>query len=121
MVDNSSINPPVRAGSNALQPPSAGSSAPPHPLDSEWHIHVNGQTYGPYTGHQLGDFIKEGRIDAGTQVIAKGSADWVLAGQERRLASLFRRPAQQDPPPINAAAGATVVHVTNQIASPGIM
>jgi TM2 domain-containing membrane protein YozV len=120
-VDDSSVNPPVRTGGNALQPPSMGNSVPPHPLDSEWHIHVNGQTYGPYTGHQLGDFIKEGRIDAGTQVIAKGGSDWVLAGQERRLASLFKRPAQQDAPPINAAAGATVVHVTNQITHPGVI
>jgi TM2 domain-containing membrane protein YozV len=84
-------------------------------------MHVNGETYGPYTGHRLGEFIKEGRMDAGTQVLVKGSSDWVLAGQDRRLAALFRRPTQQEPPPITAAAGATVVHVTNQVMQPAVL
>ena len=87
---------------------------PPHPLDSEWHIHINGQTYGPYTGYRIDEFIKEGRVDGATQVLPVGSENWTPASQDRYLSSLFR-PSNQAPPPINAAAGATVVHVVNQV------
>ena len=92
------------------------SDAPPHPLDGEWHIHVNGETYGPYTGHRLSEFVKEGRMDGATQVLANGSDNWTLAAQDRRLASLFKPSNQKSGPPITAAAGATVVQITNQIA-----
>ena len=97
--------------------PTERSSAPPHPLDGEWYIYVNGETYGPYSGHRLGDFLKEDRIDGATQVLAVGTESWVLASEDRRLASLFRQRRQQAhmPPPVNAAAGSTVVQVTNQI------
>ncbi len=92
-------------------------SDPPHPLDNEWHIHIDGETYGPYTGHRLSDFLKEGRIDGGTQVLLLGTESWLHASEDRRLSSLFR-PAKQQiqaPAPVSAAAGATVVQVTNQI------
>jgi TM2 domain-containing membrane protein YozV len=90
-------------------------------LDGQWHIHINGQTYGPYTGYQLGEFVKEGRVDGGTQVLAAGSENWTLLGQDRHLAALVRSAKQAAPPPITAAAGATVVHVTNQIAAPALL
>lgn len=104
------------SGSSIVQPPrnATSSDLPPHPLDSEWHIHINGQTYGPYTGHRIDEFIKEGRVDAATQVLPAGSENWAPASQDRYLSSLFR-PSKQAPPPINAAAGATVVHVVNQM------
>jgi len=114
-------NPPARRTSDAgLPQPGAPdrSFVPPHPLDGEWHIHIDGQTYGPYTGHRLGDFLKEDRIDGSTQVLPVGSENWVHASEDRRLASLFRpsRQQTQQPAPVTAAAGATVVQVTNQIA-----
>src|SRR5262249_52005979 len=109
-------------GRPAGQPPvmSSASGPPPHPLDGQWHIHASGQTYGPYTGHQLGEFIKEGRVDGGTQVLAAGSENWTLLGQDRHPSALVRSARQAVPPPITAAAGATVVHVTNQI-SPAML
>lgn len=95
-------------------------SPPPHPLDSEWFIHLRGETYGPYSGHRLSEFLKEGRIDGATQVLAVGSENWQHAAEDRRLSSLFSKgrsqSAETTPPPISAAAGATVVQVTNQIA-----
>ncbi|WP_316163046.1 GYF domain-containing protein [Bradyrhizobium sp. SZCCHNRI20481] len=94
--------------------------APPHPLDAEWHVHINGQTYGPYTGHRLGEFVKEGRIDKSTQVLEVGSEAWSLAGQDLRLASLFNR-APPQAPPISAAAGSTVVQITNQMAPTAVL
>lgn len=112
-------NPPRPRDSSLGQPASPGrSNIPPHPLDGEWHIHIDGETYGPYSGHRLNDFFKEGRIDGATQVVAVGSESWVHASEDRRLAPLFRQARQQQtqaPPPITAAAGATVVQVTNQI------
>lgn len=115
----------ARRETNISPPGLPGSSgAPPHPLDGEWYVHINGETYGPYSGHDLGDYIKEGRINGATQVLAVGTENWVRASEDRRLASLFSpaRPQQtQLPPPVTAAAGATVVQVTNQIAAQPMM
>jgi TM2 domain-containing membrane protein YozV len=96
--------------------PPAVSGPPPHPLDAEWHLHVDGQTYGPYSGHDLAGFAKEGRLNGASQVHLVGGDKWVRAGEDPRLAALFRpdRSGPQ-PPPITAAPGATVVQVTNQI------
>lgn len=55
---------------------------PPHPLDNEWYAYVDGQTYGPYSGHQLADFVKEGRIDGATQVMPIGSETWTRAAED---------------------------------------
>ncbi|WP_193760679.1 GYF domain-containing protein [Bradyrhizobium yuanmingense] len=109
-------NPPRGGGRSVVQPPLGvtNSDLPPHPLDSEWQVHINGQTYGPYTGHRIDEFIKEGRVDGATQVLPVGSENWTAASQDRYLSSLFR-PSKQAPPPIHAAAGATVVHVVNQV------
>jgi TM2 domain-containing membrane protein YozV len=123
-VNDSSANSSGQLGRLSAGPPaiSAGNpNLPPHPLDGEWHIHVNGQTYGPYTGHQLGEFFKEGRVDGGTQVLVAGSENWTLLGQDRHLSALVRSAKQQGPPPITAAVGATVVHVTNQITAPAML
>ena len=115
--------PPLRRNSNIVPPGASDrSNDPPHPLDSEWFIHLDGETYGPYSGHRLGDFLKEGRIDAATQVLPVGSENWQHASDDRRLAQLFR-PLRQShvPAPITAATGATVVQITNQIAPQPIM
>ncbi len=102
---------------NLAAPPLNRSNAPPHPLDAEWHIYVDGETYGPYSGHRLSDFFREGRIDGSTQVLPVGTENWVYASEDRRLAPIFRPSRQQvsAPPPVTAAAGSTVVQVTNQI------
>ncbi|MET4016307.1 GYF domain-containing protein [Bradyrhizobium sp. S3.2.12] len=112
------IDPPLPGVPTINSQPKGPEQVPPHPLDGEWFIHLNGDTYGPYSGHRLGDFVKEGRIDGATQVLSVGTEEWVHASEDRRLASLFRptRQASQLPPPITAASGATVVQVTNQIA-----
>ncbi|WP_050420789.1 DUF4339 domain-containing protein [Bradyrhizobium tropiciagri] len=108
---------PNRAPS-AFDAPSNPTEIPPHPLDGEWFIHLEGKTYGPYAGHRLAEFCKEGRIDGATQVLAVGTQDWKHASEDPRLSSIFRqaRMQPQAPPPITAAAGATVVQVTNQMA-----
>jgi TM2 domain-containing membrane protein YozV len=55
-------------------------------------------------------------MDGATQVLAVGSENWTPAAQDRRLVSLFKPLKQQAPPPISAAAGSTVVQITNQMA-----
>jgi len=117
-------NLPPRRNSSVAPPGLSGRpNDPPHPLDAEWFIHLEGETYGPYSGHRLADFLKEGRIDGATQVLSVGSENWQHASEERRLAPLFRPARQQSqmPPPVTAAAGATVVQITNQMAPQPVM
>lgn len=123
-MDNFPADPPHGRSNLSVNPPQRDhEQIPPHPLDAEWHVHLNGETYGPYSGHRLGDFVKEGRIDGATQVLPVGSEDWVHASEDRRLSLLFRQRREQSqlPPPVTAAAGATVVQVTNQIAPQPMM
>jgi len=103
-----------------------GSRPPSHPLDGEWFIHADGQSFGPFTGHQLRGFCDDGRLGADTDVVRVGSESWTRAADDRALAGFFRRAPSREPngisaPPreqVSAAAGATVVQVTNQIAAP---
>ncbi len=88
---------------------------PPHPLDGQWYLHVDGQTYGPYSGHQIKDYARDGRVLGSSNVMAIGSELWVAAAEEPRLAAIFRDMAKPAPPRVTAEAGATVVQVTNQI------
>lgn len=81
-------------------------------------MHIAPETYGPYTGHQLGDFLKQGRIDQNTHVIATGAEDWIRAGDEKKLAALFKSAAAPPPLSLAAAPGAAVVQVTNNITQP---
>lgn len=113
-------SPPTPASNSSLTLPG---NLPPHPMDREWYMHVQGQTYGPYTGHRLNEFLKEGRINGSTQVLAVGTENWRQASEDPNLASMFQqaRIASQQPPPVTAAAGATVVQVTNQISPSPMM
>lgn len=99
---------------------SAVPKPPPHPLDGEWYVHLDGQVFGPFTGHQLRDFTVEGRIGAETQVVRLGAEAWTRAADDTALLSLFPRaaaPALPPTGPVRAEAGATVVQVTNTIAA----
>lgn len=92
---------------------------PPHPLDGEWFSHSAGETFGPYTGHQVAGFIKEGRIQSDTQVMRVDGSEWRLAKDDAVLAGLFKAQAPIPPPHashVSAAPGATVVQVTNTVA-----
>jgi TM2 domain-containing membrane protein YozV len=99
------------AAPNAMKP-----ARPPHPLDGEWYLHVNGEVYGPYSGHELSEFAKEGRVNGASEIQSVGQDKWVRIAEEPRLAAIVR-PAKAAPPPaaISAGAGSTVVNVTNQV------
>lgn len=99
---------------------------PPHPLDGEWYVHLEGETYGPYSGHVIRGFIADGRITPETDVMRTGRSDWTDAASDKALAPLFAgQPLLGSPkaPPVKsgnvaAAQGATVVQVTNNLAPP---
>ena len=112
------VNPPAAVGA----PP----GRPRHPLDGEWYLHAEGETYGPFTGHELQQFVADGRLTPTTDVVRVGSQDWVTASEDKVLARLFPpaagpRAARDAPPErggaVVAANGATVVQVTNTIAA----
>lgn len=103
---------------------------PPHPLDGRWHINVEGRTFGPYTGHELKDFVSEGRLEHDTQVSRLGTEVWTEADIDPRLKPFF--PAVERPPLVASRTGrghaesgtvhtgdnGTVVQVTNHIQTP---
>jgi uncharacterized RDD family membrane protein YckC len=97
-----------------LAPPSAAWSAPPHPLDRDWYVHLGGVTQGPHPGRLIGQLVEEGRIDGGTSLAAAGESGWVRAADVPYFASLLR---PSDPalaagprvvPGMGAAPGPTV-------------
>ena len=115
-------NEPVPIGDpSKLAPSGSAPKLPPHPLDGEWHLHTDGQTYGPFSGHKLREFAREGRLSAGTDVVRVGSDTWTKASDDPTLSSLFaatvpfQRITNIDAGKVSAAPGATVVQVTNNI------
>ncbi|WP_156629488.1 GYF domain-containing protein [Methylobacterium sp. Leaf85] len=100
--------------------PASNPDTPPHPLDNKWHLHINGQTYGPYTGHTIKEYISEGRVTPNSQVLLIGTEKWTNAAEDPLISSLLREQQKPSPPPISAAAGSTVVQVTNQIQTPNL-
>lgn len=98
-------------------------ASPPHPLDGQWHINIQDQTYGPYPGRHLKGFIDDGRMVETTMVLPVGHANWVKAKDDPVLGSYFKAalPVTAQPPVngrVNAGEGATVVQVTNNIVQP---
>jgi len=69
---------------------------PPLPQAAPWYISVQGQQTGPIAPQQLGAYIQQGQLSAGTMVWRQGMAGWVAAGTQPELASLF------GPPPLGA-------------------
>jgi TM2 domain-containing membrane protein YozV len=86
-------------------------------LDAEWYIYADEQSYGPYSGHTLKSFIDAGNLKSNTLVVPLGSQEWKAAREYPVLANLLPKEAVTiaPPPPVNAAAGATVVQVHNVI------
>jgi TM2 domain-containing membrane protein YozV len=75
--------------------PSHGSPAvpPPSPLNQEWFLHAEGETFGPYSGHAMKEHIASGRVTRSSLVARAGGNQWVEARQDPILAPLFPPPA----------------------------
>lgn len=108
-------------GSHPLVP-AHQNAIPPHPLDSQWYIHDGRESYGPYSGHQMKDFASEGRITSSTDIVPVGGETWRKAGDDAVIGALLPSARSMSPPPlpsvagVSAAAGATIVQVTNNLA-----
>lgn len=68
--------------------PPVGGMTPPV-LNVQFHIHVNGQNYGPYDMETLKVFAKEGRLSPSTLVWKEGMANWTQASSVAELQQLF--------------------------------
>lgn len=95
-------------------PPAAQTAPPPppHPLDKQWRIVVDRETYGPYTGHQLKAYIEEGRVTRDTTVASPGTHVWYKASDDRILGPLFDR-KEAKASQARAKDASTIVQVSN--------
>ena len=63
------------------------------PLDGRWVLQVSGRIYGPYTGHALRDYVREGRVVANSMLARtgqpEGEEEWMHAAQDPVLSQLF--------------------------------
>jgi TM2 domain-containing membrane protein YozV len=94
-----------------------GRELPPHPLDKEWWVHINGTAYGPYSGHEIRRMIEEERISATDHVCPAGSQTWVAAKDDPMIGTLFHKKPQGGSAGNVTANGGTIVQVTNNVPS----
>lgn len=106
----------------AMRAATPGNALPPHPLDKQWYVHVDGQNYGPYSGHEINRMIGTGQIKDSDFVCAEGAQAWTQAKTDPLIGPLFRTQQAAPPPPAitTTAKGQTVVQVTNHIPNPGV-
>ncbi|OCX66708.1 antifreeze protein [Thioclava sp. SK-1] len=83
-------------------PAGAGAPVPPPapPVETVWHLAVNGQTQGPFGRGDLGRMVTNGQFSRATLVWAPGYAGWVPADDVPELARLFTV-APPPPPPMS--------------------
>ncbi len=118
----SEIEQPPRPSSGVLTPAVTQNSGMPHPLDAEWHVSVDNEVYGPFTGHDLKGMAADGRLEYdGLVQKVGGPSTWVQAADDRALSKFFMpAPAAQRPSSasVRAGDGAQIVTVNNTIAAP---
>ena len=65
-----------------------------YPLDARWVLQVAGRIYGPYTGHALKEYAREGRVVPHSIVARTGSPageeTWMPAAEDPVLGILFQ-------------------------------
>lgn len=94
----------------------ADAALPPHPLDKRWYVHVDGQNYGPFSGHEIRRMAENNQIAADDFLCAEGATAWTQAKNDPLLGALFRAREQslRNEPKVTTTNGGTVVQVTNQ-------
>ncbi len=95
---------------------------PPHPLDKNWYAHIDGKSYGPYSGHEIGRMIGTGQILESDFVCPEGGNAWTPAKSDPLLGSLFVTKKHNSEPQVSTikGEGQTVVQVTNTTSSPNL-
>lgn len=122
-MSDSNSNPPPgpRREPVAMRAATPNNALPPHPLDKQWFVHVDGTSYGPYSGHEIRRMIGTDQIKESDFLCAEGAQTWTPAKSDALIGSLFKKSVAPPPPVITATAeGGTVVQVTNHIPNPGV-
>ncbi len=65
---------------------------PPHPLDAHWRVRSGGTLYGPYTGHDIKAFLRDGRLVPESEVQLTEDGSWVALREDEVLGSLVPLP-----------------------------
>jgi TM2 domain-containing membrane protein YozV len=116
--DQDGLVPPRRSGNRDLTRAATGAPIPPHPLDKRWYLSVDGQTYGPYSGHELRNMVDTEQFQENDYVCPEGGDAWIAAKSDPLLGSVFKRRSSQvqfhAPAPVAGNSG-TVVQITNQM------
>ena len=95
-----------------------GSSAANQPAETPEHWSVRsaeGQTYGPVTYPQLQAWVRDGRVDAQSQLLKQGDTQWRWASD--LFPELAKNSAPQETPELNWGAGSTASSTSNANAS----
>ncbi len=66
-----------------------------------WLSNGDGQSYGPYELHDLRAYAAEGRVNAGSQLCAEGSSQWVPASSIITVAGGLNAPSPQAWTPVS--------------------
>ncbi len=80
----------------------------PEILDKCWCVNVAGRVYGPYTGQQILDFVREGRVAPHSIVRAGAEGPWITAIDDPFLVQFFVAETERKQPEQAAATGAGV-------------
>ena len=58
-----------------------GASVPRSPFDNRWYAHIDGKTYGPYSGHEVQRLIGQRKILDTDFLCPAGGEEWIQAGR----------------------------------------
>lgn len=91
-----------------------GEEAAPPPFESvKWRIKIGEQEYGPYPRSRLIDFLKEGRVQAGSFIACGNDADYHRADHHPNLRWDFKGPKKRKFGDPRLDTGETEVPVCN--------
>jgi GYF domain 2/Domain of unknown function (DUF4190) len=84
-------------------------------------IGSDGKEYGPVPAEQLRQWIREGRANAETRVVAEGNTEWKPLGSFPEFSILFTTPPPRTVTPPTIGAGSPVGLNTNACAVTGLV
>jgi hypothetical protein len=95
--------------------PAPNAAVPPHPFDAQWYVHVDSQTCGPYSGHEIRRMAQQRRIVEMDLVCREGESAWVQAKNDPIIGAVFS--GQLEIRPLGAnAANARAEHYAARVA-----
>lgn len=108
MAETLELRQPVETGEEE------GLHTPPPPFESvKWRVRIGEKEYGPYTRSRLIDFLKEGRVQAGTFIACGSDPDYHRADCHPNLRWDFKGPKKRKFGDPRLDAGESEVPVCN--------